>query len=135
MTQLLTSQREDEGVFVEWSADTPRPLVSVLVPGARNAAEILDCVAALLAQDYPNLEVLVVDDGTADSCRPVLARIAYTDTRLRVVTLPEPVSHRQALLAAARRATGEIFAIVEPELVLAPDDITRGIAPLCIGEQ
>ena len=49
-------------------ADHPeyKPNVTVLIPAYNEEAVIVDTVRSALASDYPNLEILVVDDGSTD---------------------------------------------------------------------
>lgn len=61
------------------------PRVSVLVPARNEEANIERCVSSLLAQDYPDFEVLVLDDDSTDRTRPILERLAAGDPRLRVL--------------------------------------------------
>ncbi|MEM1300922.1 MAG: glycosyltransferase family 2 protein [Pseudomonadota bacterium] len=64
------------------------PSVSFLLPvynGARYLAETLD---SLFAQDYPDFDVLAVDDGSTDESPDILARYAEDYPRLRILTRP-----------------------------------------------
>ncbi len=62
---------------------TDAPLVSVLVP-ARNEARCIErCVRSLLAQNWPNLEVIVLDDCSEDGTGEILR--SFADSRLRVI--------------------------------------------------
>src|SRR3954449_8269758 len=68
----------------------PRPLVSIIIP-ARDEARIIErTVRAFLAQDYPNIEVIVVNDRSTDGTGEILHRI--NDERLRVIDGIEPSS-------------------------------------------
>jgi chlorobactene glucosyltransferase len=60
----------------------PSPLVSLLVPARNEAANIGTCVRSLLAQTYPHLEVLVLDDRSEDDTRAILERERARDPRL-----------------------------------------------------
>lgn len=60
------------------------PLVSILIPARNEERSIARCVAGALAQAYPRLEVLVLDDGSTDGTARALAAFAG-DPRLRVL--------------------------------------------------
>ncbi|NWJ48003.1 MAG: glycosyltransferase [Chloroflexi bacterium] len=69
-------------------------LISVLVPARNEAGNIARCIRSLLNQDYPNLEIIVLDDGSDDATVAILESIAREDFshRLRLVSgqeLPE----------------------------------------------
>ncbi len=94
------------------SADAPR--VSVIVPARDEERNIEACVTSLLAQDYDNFEVIVVDDGSTDATPTILARLARTpegQRRLRVARveeLPEGWAGKpHALHTGTRIASGE----------------------------
>jgi hypothetical protein len=56
--------------------DSPkRPLVSVIIPVFNGARFLPEAVAAVLAQDYPSLEIIVVDDGSTDDLQAVVERL------------------------------------------------------------
>src|SRR3954470_11744802 len=60
----------------------PPPKVSVLIPAKDEAQQIERCVSTVLAQDYPNFEVIVIDDRSTDGTGEILDRIAARDVRL-----------------------------------------------------
>jgi chlorobactene glucosyltransferase len=60
-----------------------RPAISVLIPARDEAAKIAACVRGWVAQDYPDFEVLVYDDDSADDTAAIAE--AAGGTRLRVV--------------------------------------------------
>ena len=55
-----------------FGSDAPIPLVSVLIPARNEASRITPCLASLLAQDYPNYEVIVLDDHSEDDTAGVV---------------------------------------------------------------
>ncbi|MGW8271490.1 MAG: glycosyltransferase [Burkholderiales bacterium] len=61
------------------------PLVSIIVPAHNEERVIADCVASLLASDYPRLEVVVVLDRCSDRSRELLRAFTERDARLRVI--------------------------------------------------
>ncbi|MBW6454711.1 MAG: glycosyltransferase family 2 protein [Trueperaceae bacterium] len=71
-------------------AEGPLPLVSLLVPARNEAANVGTCVRSLLAQRYPRLELLVLDDRSDDDTPAILARERARDARLVVLEGVEP---------------------------------------------
>lgn len=63
----------------------PYPLISIIVPARNEERNIRRCVEALLAQIYPNLEFVLVDDRSTDATPQILAELAARDPRLRLV--------------------------------------------------
>ncbi|MFM8528126.1 MAG: glycosyltransferase family 2 protein [Ilumatobacteraceae bacterium] len=63
---------------------TERPLASIVIPVYNGMPYLAEAVGAALAQDYPNLEVVVIDNASTDGTDEWLASV--TDPRLRVVT-------------------------------------------------
>jgi chlorobactene glucosyltransferase len=58
-----------------WPADHPAPLISVIIPARNEARNIRRCIESLLAQTYPNYEMIVVDDRSTDGTSDILAQI------------------------------------------------------------
>ena len=54
--------------------NTNNELVSVIVPVYKVEPYLDRCVASILAQTYPNLEVILVDDGSPDNCMGTAGR-------------------------------------------------------------
>lgn len=69
--------------------DFPRakelPFISILVPARNEAINIRACVESLLAQDYPDFEVLVLDDNSTDDTLTILNKIQKQDARLQIL--------------------------------------------------
>lgn len=91
-----------------------KPLISVVVPVYNVADYLPECLDSLLAQTYPNFEVVAVDDGSTDSSLTILERYSNQDSRITVV------SQKNGGLAAARNtgianARGEYFAFVDSD--------------------
>ncbi len=58
------------------------PLISVCIPARNEERNVRACVEAVLNQDYPNFEVIVLDDRSTDSTPTILTDIASRDSRL-----------------------------------------------------
>ena len=64
------------------------PGVAIIVPARDEAANIGRCLAALAAQTYPALRVLVVDDESTDATPAIAASFAARDGRFRLLHAP-----------------------------------------------
>jgi cellulose synthase/poly-beta-1,6-N-acetylglucosamine synthase-like glycosyltransferase len=120
------------GFYRDPSLDPPltseKGLVSCLV-AVRNEREMIDaCIASALASDYPNLELIVVDDGSDDGTAEHLAAAWGDDPRVRLILLPASRGKKRALVAAAEHARGDYFVFTDSDCVLEPTAIGRVIA-------
>lgn len=63
----------------------PPPLISILVPARDEESDIGTCLGSLRRQDYPNFEILVLDDSSSDNTAAVVEQIAAVDPRVRLL--------------------------------------------------
>ncbi len=100
------------------------PTLSIIVPARNEARQIERCVRSLLAQRYPDFEVIVVDDESTDDTRTIVERVASDDPRLRVVVgapLPDGwVGKPWALTQGERIARGEWMLCTDADTVHEP---------------
>ena len=61
------------------------PLISVLVPARNEEENIGNCLESLRSQDYPNFEVIVLDDNSEDNTAAIVTRYAERDNRIRLI--------------------------------------------------
>lgn len=109
----------------------PWPRVSVIVPACNEAEHIETAVRSLLAQDYPSLEVIAVDDRSTDATGAVLDRLASADPRLSVLhieTLPAGwLGKVHAMHCAVQRATGEWLLFTDADVHYAPEALKHAL--------
>ncbi len=98
-------------------ADPPR--LSVLVAAKDEKHNIGPCVRSMLAQDYPNFEVIAIDDRSTDGTSEILAAMAAEDPRLRVLTideLPRPwYGKNHAMWTGVQEATGDWLCMIDAD--------------------
>jgi len=133
------------GIRISWNAaplrvlareDPPTPPVwprlSVLVPACNEADTLEPALVSLLAQDYPGLEVILVDDRSTDGTGAIVDRIAASNPRvtpLHVTRLPDGWLGKVHALARAReRATGEWLLFSDADVHYAPGVLRRAVA-------
>jgi chlorobactene glucosyltransferase len=63
--------------------ETP-PLESVLIPARNEELNIKNCVESLTKQDYPNYEILILDDNSADNTSEIVRQMALKDHRIQL---------------------------------------------------
>jgi len=106
------------------------PRVSIIV-AARNEETNLEA-ALESAQDYPDLELTVVDDRSSDATPAILARVQARDARLRVVridSLPAGwLGKNYALERGAAAALGDILVFADADVVMRADAVRRAVA-------
>jgi len=113
----------------------PRPVtepVSVLLPVRDEAAEVQECLRAVLASTgVPDLEVLVLDDGSTDATGALARAVAAADPRVRVLDgAPLPAGwlgkpHACAQLVAGAR--GSVLVLVDADVRLAPHAVAAAV--------
>ena len=104
------------------------PLISVCIPARNEERNIRACVEAILKQDYPNLEVIVLDDRSTDTTSTILEEIASQDSRLRFISgsdLPSGWAGKpHALYQASASARGEWLCFVDADTFLKPEALS-----------
>lgn len=106
--------------------------VSVIVPARNEQKNIRRCVEALMAQDYPNLQILVLDDRSSDATPVILAELSARDPRLVILAgseLPAGWAGKpHALYQAAKSATGEWLLFIDADTFLHPNAVSAVVA-------
>src|SRR5579884_1580270 len=109
-------------------ASEERPPVSIIVPARNEERNIHRCVSSLLAQDYENFEVIVVDDGSTDNTGKILDDLAATHPNgqrlwvLRVRDLPAGWAGKpHALHRGVQEANGSWLLFTDADTWHEPD--------------
>ena len=121
----MPPQRGQRGIL--WPAvDAPAPEVTVAIPVKDRRERMLRCLDAVLAQDHPSYEVLVLDngssDGTAEACRE-RARKAAIPVRVDVIEGTVGAVRNEG----ARRARGPIVAFTDSDCLPEPGWLSAGL--------
>ena len=108
------------------------PRLSVIVPACNEADTIESAMGSLLAQDYPNLQIILVDDRSTDGCGEVIDRLAERDDRVRAVhvtSLPEGwLGKVNAMHQALQQADGEFVLLTDADVHFRRDVLRRAVA-------
>ena len=114
------------------------PTVSILVPARNEEQKIAACVRSLLDQDYPDFEVLVLDDQSTDNTRTILEEIATSNPTLSVLDgQPAPgdqVGKSWACTQLADQAKGDLLFFTDADTFHHPHTLKAAVTAM-IGEQ
>jgi glycosyltransferase involved in cell wall biosynthesis len=107
------------------------PRVSVIMPACNEEENIEQAVLSLLAQNYGNLEILVVNDRSVDGTALVLKRLRASHPSLIVhdiTELPDGwLGKSHALAAGAMLTTGEYLLFTDADVVMEASTISRAM--------
>ncbi|MBO0893415.1 MAG: glycosyltransferase [Acidimicrobiales bacterium] len=122
LTRTDRTPRPALEVFRHWSQKSVRdlrdhwPRLSVVVCAYNAASTLEECLLQLCASDYPDLEVLVVDDGSTDETPAIALRHA----RVRLVAM-EHAGLASARNAGCAAASGDIVAYLDADAFPSPE--------------
>jgi glycosyltransferase involved in cell wall biosynthesis len=118
----------------EWQGPSPDPwpLVSVIVPCRNEGGSVEAAMRSLLAQDYPSLEIVAIDDRSEDATGAILDTLAEKDRRLTVVHvdhLPKGwLGKNSAMHQGAARASGDWLLFTDGDVMFEPDALRKSVA-------
>lgn len=106
------------------------PLVSVCIPTYNRAERLRRAVAKLLACDYPNLEIVISDNGSSDHTQQVGTELAQASPQVRYFRHPVNQGPTRNFEFARAQATGKYFLWHGDDDYLGPDTISRCVREL-----
>jgi glycosyltransferase involved in cell wall biosynthesis len=89
---------------------TGLPLVTLGVPVRNGAGMLRAALDSIVAQDYPNIEIVVSDNASDDATPDILAEYAARHPNMRVIRQEKPLTAIDNFLFVMREAKGEFFA-------------------------
>ena len=104
------------------------PLVSVVVPAYNAERTLKASVDSVLAQDFRDFEIIVVNDGSSDSTKAILATY---DSQIQVIdqiNRGAPAARNAGVSAAS----GKLIAFLDSDDLWSPDKLTRSVAALAL---
>jgi glycosyltransferase involved in cell wall biosynthesis len=111
----------------------PPPRVTILIPAKDEEQRIRPCIQSALDQDYPNCDVIAIDDRSVDRTGEILDEMAADNPRLSVIHIQEGTlgpgwtGKNNALFTGTRAAQGEWLLFVDSDVLLQPIAVTRSV--------
>jgi GT2 family glycosyltransferase len=100
----------------------PAPRVSVIIPIRDRAALLERCLEGLLTQtDYPDIQVVIVDNDSVEGETLLMLQRAQHDPRVQVLREPGPFNWSALGNAGARAATGEVLLLLNNDIEVLDD--------------
>jgi chlorobactene glucosyltransferase len=107
------------------------PRVSIIVPALNEEKYIGRCLQSLLAQNYRNLEIIAIDDGSTDSTLMTMESMASSDQRLHVVEAGQRpsgwVGKNWACYIGYNNSTGDILIFTDADTVHSESTVTLAV--------
>ena len=107
------------------------PRVSIIVAARDEERHVESAVRSLLRLDYPDYELVVVNDRSTDRTGELLGGVAVTEPRLQVVNVAELpagwLGKDHALHVGAEKADGELLLFADADVVFAQDALSRAV--------
>ncbi len=97
-------------------------MVSITIVTWDSAKHLEECFASILRHDYPDLEVVIVDNASDDGTRELLKQV---ESRWRLIYNTENLGFAAGQNQAIRAARGEWILCLNPDVVLSPDFIKQ----------
>jgi len=99
------------------------PFVSVIVPAYNEAMVIESTIKSLLASDYTNYEIIVIDDGSPDDTSKIVAEKFGDDKRVKLFTEAN-AGKAEALNTGLRHAKGDVIIALDADTLFGPQTIS-----------
>lgn len=100
-----------------------KPLITMIVGIYNGEKYVAECIESIINQDYTNLEIILIDDGTKDSSGKIADEFAKTDERIIVI------HQENAGVSASRNraldlAKGEYVCIIDQDDIISPNYVS-----------
>ena len=108
------------------------PRLSIIIPACNEEESLEDSVSTVVRQDYPDFEVILIDDRSIDGTGAIVDRMAALDPRVRPIHLTHLpagwLGKVHALACGAQRADGDWLLFTDADVHMAPDTLRRAVA-------
>lgn len=113
------------------SDNAETPLVSVILPARNEEAYIGKCLQTLSNQDYPEYEIIAINDSSEDSTSDIIRRSAAADPRIKLVEArPKPdgwMGKNWACMEGYAQAKGQLLLFTDADTTFAPGVISAAV--------
>ena len=118
----IVSMTQEEPMNLDMTDNSIKngPLISIIIPVYNVEPYVRKCMESLLGQTYPNIELLVIDDGSPDRSMDIVRELAADDPRVRIFD-PGHQGLSKTRNYGVRMAKGEYLMFVDSDDSVEPD--------------
>lgn len=110
------------------SLRTEAPLVSVVMPAYNAEAYIKMAIGSVLSQTMPDLELLVVEDGSSDSTAQIVGEMAKSDERIRLIYNKQNMGTAKTRNRGMELSRGRYVALLDSDDLWHPTKLEKQLA-------
>ncbi len=111
------------------------PTVSIIIPAHDEERHIERCIQSLLTQDYDDIEIIVVDNGSHDRTPEIIEKyVEKYSNKIRLLRSGQNIGPGGGRNLGALHAAGDILVLVDADMVFPPEYVGRLIDPILRGE-
>jgi glycosyltransferase involved in cell wall biosynthesis len=111
-----------------------KALVTAIITAFNEEDDIGRCIDSLLNQDFDDMEILVVDDGSSDKTPDIVESYVQSNPdKVRLIRLPSNLGLGNARNIAALNANGGILVFLDADMAFPRDFIRRLVSPISDG--
>ena len=133
---VLGFRSVDDITTADWDRmPDPAPKVSIVVPARNETENVERCLESLLALDYPDFEVIAINDRSTDETGALMARVASSHKSgapLRVLNIAELpagwMGKQHAMWKGTAQASGEWLLFTDADVTFRADALRRAVA-------
>lgn len=111
---------------------TRTPLVSIIVPACNEETGLEAALLSLAQQDYPNVEIITIDDRSTDRTFEILTKYTQKFPKIHLHQIKELpagwLGKNHALYTGAKIARGEILLFTDADIIMAPSTLTLAVS-------
>lgn len=120
---IYVSEKDFQGPEFCPKLDT-YPSVSIIVPCHNESENIRETIDHLLRLNYPDYEIIAVNDGSTDNTAEILNQLAVDQARVRVVHLKHNRGKQTAQRMGALMSNGDILVCMDGDALFEPNAVT-----------
>ena len=107
--------------------ESKQPLVSIALIAYQNAPFLVESIEGILAQTYPNIEVIISDDGSTDGSGEIIEKYTAMYTQIRYLSSTVNRGVAENMNISFKHCVGEYLCVIAADDAMYPDKIKKQV--------